>query len=143
MAKKIYVGIDSIARKAKKGYIGIDNVARKLKKAYIGVGGIARQFFSSEQKLVYYGNATNLSAGRRGLASTSIGDYAIFGGGFISGSSCSATVDTYTKDLVKGTASSLSAARGELTATAVGDYALFGGGKNNSYLTAVNAYQIV
>lgn len=47
MAKVLYVGIGSKARKTKKLYVGVGNKARKVKKAYIGVNGKARLFFSS------------------------------------------------------------------------------------------------
>ena len=41
MAKAVYVGVGSKARKMKKAYIGIGGTARKIKKMYIGVGGCA------------------------------------------------------------------------------------------------------
>ena len=46
MAKALYIGIDSKARKGKKAYIGVDGVAKKVKKMYIGVNGVARLFWS-------------------------------------------------------------------------------------------------
>ena len=45
MAKKVYVGVNNVARKVKKMYIGIDGKARRVKKAYIGVNGVARLFY--------------------------------------------------------------------------------------------------
>ena len=45
MAKGIYFGVGSKARKVKSIYIGVGGKARKVKKAYIGVGGKARQFW--------------------------------------------------------------------------------------------------
>lgn len=45
MSKKIYIGIDNVAKPMKKIYIGVDGVARKIKKAYIGVDGIAKPFY--------------------------------------------------------------------------------------------------
>lgn len=47
MAKVLYTGISSKARKVKKLFVGIDGKARKVKKAYIGVGNKARLFFNS------------------------------------------------------------------------------------------------
>ena len=38
MAKKAYIGVGGVARKAKKIYVGVGSTARKVKKAYIGVG---------------------------------------------------------------------------------------------------------
>lgn len=117
----------SIARKVKKAYTGIDNKARKIKKGYIGVGGVARPFYSAEQKLVYYGSAPDLWTSRGMLAATTVGDYALFGGGGYS-TTFRSTVDAYTSKLVKSTATDLSRARYRLEATTVGDYALFAGG---------------
>lgn len=48
MAKEMYVGVDSKARKVKKLYVGVDGKARKVKKGYIGVNGVARLFYSAE-----------------------------------------------------------------------------------------------
>lgn len=49
MAKNIYVGIDSKARKTKKIYVGIDGKARKAKKVYIGdTNGKARLAWSAD-----------------------------------------------------------------------------------------------
>ena len=83
--------------------------------------------------LSYYGTATPLSVTRSSLASTTVGDYALFGGG-----SNSDTVDAYDTSLVRTTPTPLSVARDSLSATTVGDYALFGGG--SSYRNTVDAY---
>lgn len=49
MAKAVYVGVDSKARKMKKAYIGIGGTARKVKKMYIGdSSGKARLCYSAE-----------------------------------------------------------------------------------------------
>lgn len=42
MAKGVYIGSDSVAKKVKNMYIGVDGIARKIKKAYIGVNNIAK-----------------------------------------------------------------------------------------------------
>lgn len=42
MAKVIYTGVSSKARKIKACYIGVSNKARKIKKAYVGVNNTAR-----------------------------------------------------------------------------------------------------
>ena len=118
MSKGIYVSPNGIAKKGKKIYVG-KTYAKKVKKAYIGIGNIARQFFSSEQTLSYYGTASNLSVGRHYLVATTVGDYALFGGGH--SGSYSNVVDSYTSNLVKGTASNLSVGRRDLAVTTVGD----------------------
>ena len=129
MSKGIYIGVDNIAHKVKKGYIGVDGIARKIKKAYIGIGGVARPCFSRE--LEYYGAITPLNGARSSLAATTVGDYALFGGGRYATSSSAqvkATVDAYDKSLIRTSPATLGDARSNLAATTVGDYALFGGG---------------
>lgn len=101
--------------------------------------------------LLYCGLADALVANRIHLAATTVGDYALFGGGhkYTAGSTTSPTrysyVDTYDKSLTKSTATNLSVARGSLAATAVGNYALFGGGGKGSgsgagYSNVVDSY---
>lgn len=85
----------SVARKVKKGYVGVDSKARKIKKAYIGVGGVARPCWSGGE-LSYYGTITPLSVARYYLAATTVGDYALFGGGIGNNYSAFSTVDAYT-----------------------------------------------
>ena len=76
------------------------------------------------------------------IGATSVGDYALFGGGY-DGSDRTSTVDTYTSSLVKGTATNLSVARNSLAATSVGNYALFGGGYAQAGANAVvDVYQV-
>lgn len=138
MAKQMCIGVDNVARKVKAGWIGIDGVARKIKKMWIGIDGIARLFFSSESAPSSGGTATALSKARYYLASTTVGNYALFGGGYTGISDPNSnygavnTVDTYNASLTKGTATNLSQARYELAAETIGEYALFAGGYYNS-----------
>ena len=81
MAKGVYIGVGGKACKVKNLYIGVDGKARKVKKAYVGVGGVARPFFGAG-KLAYYGAITNLSYSRKNLAAATVGNYALFAGGF-------------------------------------------------------------
>ena len=135
MTKKAYIGVNGIARKIKKGYVGIDNIARKIKKAYIGVGGIARPFWSGG-KLTYYGTITPLSKDRGYLAATSIGGYALFGGG-----GNSSVVDAYDSNLTRSTPTALLQARSQLAATSIEGYALFGGGQGSSVVDVYTVSQ--
>lgn len=150
MAKKIYLG-DTLnkARKVKKGYFGdTASKARKVKKGYIGVGGVARPFFSGEPS--YYGTITSLSAAKTGLAATSVGDYALFGGGANHSGSTDASatyyssVDAYNSSLTKSSAPAMSYAATGLAAAKAGSHALFGGGTryaNGAFcVTTVNVY---
>ena len=85
----------------------------------------------------YYGTATALSEARFGPGATTIGNYALFGGG----NSTSSTVDAYNKSLTKSTPAALSVGRGEPGATTIGNYALFGGGYDgSSYTSTIDAY---
>ena len=88
---------------------------------------------------------TALSQARSYIGATSVGVYALFGGGYGKGSSegCS-TVDAYSSSLVRSTPTALSQARGYIEATSVGVYALFGGGYAPSGRSAtVDAYNLV
>ena len=82
---------------------------------------------------------TELSQARNNLAATTVGNYALFGGGDTG--SHSAVVDAYDQTLTWSTPPHpLSQARGEPVATTVGNYALFGGGYAGSQTNVVDAY---
>ena len=93
---------------------------------------------------------SELSQARNRFAATTIGNYALFGGGSPGMSNYGySTVDVYTDSLVKTTASDLSQARCYLAATTVGGHALFGGGvcmdtssgnTDEVYFSTVDAY---
>ena len=87
------------------------------------------------QILSYVGTATDLSEARGGLAATSVGNYALFGGGWIDIGypEYKNTVDAYDTSLTRTIPTALSEARDGLAATSVGNYALFGGGGNRVY----------
>lgn len=79
-----------------------------------------------------------LSQEKYNLASTSVGNYALFGGG--AGDNISDTVDAYDASFTKTIPTALSVARYRLAATKIGNYALFGGGYNGNATNAVDAY---
>ena len=140
MGKKMYVGVDNVARKVKKQYIGVDGVARKVKKVYVGVDNVARLAWSGGE-LGYHGYLSGLDRGMISNAGASVGDYAIFGGGvtLLSGHSSyykNSTV-AYNKSLTKSTPAATTTSRMQLSATSVGDYAIFGPGA-----TWTNTYTI-
>ena len=89
------------------------------------------------QSLSYYGTITPLSVARYYLAATTVGDYALFGGGWTG--SASNVVDAYDTSLTRTIPTPLSAARSSLAATTVGNYALFGGGTGSN---VVDAYYV-
>lgn len=143
MAKGIYVGVDGKARKVKKAYVGVDSKARKIKKGYIGVGGIARQFFSVQQVLSKYGQlSSGLYYPSRCLAATSVGDYALFGGGQRSADFDSKTVTAFNGSLVRSVLSDLQQESVNLTAANNHNYALFGGGDGGAKVTAYDTNKV-
>ena len=110
---------------------------RRIKRVYIGVNGNAKKIADTILTVSrHYKTATPLSQARRNLSATSIGNYALFGGGYAS--SYSDVVDAYDISLVRTTPTPLSQARRNLSATSIGDYALFGGGDGPS--AVVDAY---
>jgi hypothetical protein len=88
--------------------------------------------------------ATSLSVARSALAATTVGNYALFGGGMKHGQSLMATVDAYNDSLTRTSVQDLSEAKTRITATTVGNYALFGGGDGgsgyNDYTKTVDVY---
>ena len=95
-------------------------------------------------QLFYYGRAPQLSAARTRISTTTVGNYALFGGGLGSGNADFSTVDAYDTSLTRTTPTALSVARSYFAATTVGNYALFGGGRDSHYYfsSTVDAYQV-
>jgi len=90
--------------------------------------------------LSYYGTATPLSVVRGDLAGASVGNYALFAGGYSGGSTFRNTVDAYDASLTRTTPKALSRARGGFAGASVGNYALFAGGGDGSNRSTVDAY---
>ena len=131
----------------------IDNngVKRRIKRVYIGVNGNAKKIADTILTVDrHYKTATPLSQARYYLAATSIGDYALFGGGVYDVYNGITTVyyfysvvDAYDTSLVRTTPVPLSKARQALSATSIGNYALFGGGYDSySPSDVVDAYSV-
>ena len=82
---------------------------------------------------------TGLSTARAYLAGASVGNYALFAGGYNSG--YKSEVDAYDSSLTRSTPTGLSTARAYLAGASVGNYALFAGGNNSSNdSSVVDAY---
>ena len=133
MAKKIYVGVNSAARRVKKAYIGINGLARRIKKAYIGIGGVARPCFSTEPE--YWGETSQpLSTARVEATGNSVGNYALFGGGYTYTSKNVVTsfkaVDVYNDNLTMVSGVELSQNNMNCSAAANNNYAFFYKGGN-------------
>ena len=148
MTKGAYIGVNGKAAKIKKGYIGLNGVARKIGKGYIGVNQVARPFWSGGE-LVKYGSSEDgaispLSEAREGLAGATVGNYALFAGGYgtaLFSSKYYGTADAYNGSLVRSTPAVLSAARSDLAGASVGDYVVFAGGKDkDGALGVADAY---
>ncbi len=87
----------------------------------------------------YYGTATPLSQARDSMGATTVGNYALFGGGNYNG--YKNVVDAYDASLTRTIPTPLSVARSFAAATTVGNYALFGGGgSNDTTFATVDAY---
>lgn len=141
MAKKLYVGVNGIARQVNNMYVGVNGVARKVIKGYVGVGGVARPFWTGGQP-TYFGKAENLSVNRTNMTSNSIGNYVVFAGGGTVGYGTYNTVDAYNNNLVHTIPTPLTTDRTNVMSGNTGNYILFAGGSSREYgiLTEVDAY---
>lgn len=86
---------------------------------------------------------TNLSEGKSDFTATSVGSFALFGGGRYLNEKNYTTVEGFDNNLVLHQFEDLSVARGYLAATAVSNYALFGGGYASTYEATVDCYEYV
>ncbi len=85
---------------------------------------------------------TTLSQARSSLSATSVGKYALFGGGWFDPSPKSDRVDIWNSENNTWSNATLSLPRSHLSATSVGKYALFGGGESLSYSNGVDILNI-
>ncbi len=81
---------------------------------------------------------TSLSGGRTDLAAASVGEFALFAGGY--NGSYRATVDAYNQGLTRIIPTALTVSRKDLVAASVGEFALFAGGYNGSYHRSADVY---
>lgn len=88
--------------------------------------------------------AVELSSAKIDLASATVGEYAMFAGGYKGNSDAAyvATVDAYNTALTKTTMPDLSVGRYGLASAVIGDYALFAGGISKISST-IDQYQDV
>lgn len=141
MAKKIYVGVNSAARRVKKAYIGVNGLARRIKKAYIGIEGVARPCFSTEPE--YWGETSQPLATPQGCKASSSNTYAVFGG---NGDATATTpvaskVTAYDKSLVRSLAEDFTIGKYNHMAAGIGEYVIFAGGESSSKVYSnVDAY---
>ena len=104
------------------------DVARKIKKAYIGIGGVARPCFGGGTP-AYYGQIDALKSGVRLPSTASVGDYALFAGGYSPYYYTEVTPDVtaYNSSLVRSYPSTITGVA-DASGASVGDYAIFHGG---------------
>lgn len=151
MAKGLYIGVGDKARKVKKIYVGVGDKARKVKKAYIGVNGVARVFYKPE--LVYNGKSSNgLTLACAEMVSTTVGNYAVFGGGVYRQNSDNVQRETNTVHAISNTLTvtkptGFTQVKRYHAGTNIGNsYAVFGGGydwnqsSTNAVLNTMDAY---
>lgn len=124
MAKKVYIGVNNVARKVKKMYVGVGNVARKVKKAYIGVGGVARPFWTGGEPS-YFGNVTSLPLQAGNFEGATIGNHAIFFKGEGTGGDGIRHVTFYDQSLTQSVAQPNTSTCDMSRAVTVGSYAFF------------------
>ena len=110
------------------GYVPINDISHgNATIGRVAKGGSTYAILSSyTQILSYVGTATPLSEARYYLAATTVGNYALFGGG--QDSNYKSTVDAYDTSLTRTIPTPLSETSVYLAAATVGNYALFGGG---------------
>ena len=139
MAKKAYVGVNSVARKISKMYVGVSGVARKVKKAYVGVGGVARLFFSKGMNFNKVQIKTRYPLDETASATNT--NYVLFGGGErraqgASTTTANTTVDAFNNSLTRTACSDLTGNRSSRGASS-GNYAMFGG-EGTTYTSVYN-----
>lgn len=128
---------NNLAANAKKIYVGVDGVARKVKKAYIGVNNVARLFWADlELKATYdgYANFSSLTSAETDFSVGTIGNYSVIAGGCDDSNddACLSTVayiDATT--LTTGTASALYTAVCGASPCSMPGLLIFGGGVDN------------
>lgn len=132
MARKLYIGVDGIARRVTKMYIGISGAARRIKKAYVGASGNwARVCFYYSSSIYRRDEAPQMSVPRVELAGAGAADSAVFAGGRtepLSTAELLSTADSYDVSLTRTSAPGLSEARYFLSGVSIGNYALMAGG---------------
>ena len=161
MAKGVYIGVEKkptlteaypndeagvgIARKVKKMYYGVGNLAKEIKKGYIGIGGVARPFWSWGEP-AYYGTISPLNVGSGEPKATTIGNYAIFGGGTDNGGlnwTAPTKTTAYDSDLLKTSPPDLLAGASQVAADSNNNYAIFAGGARTRQESNKGGHDIV
>ena len=126
MAKGVYIGVNSVARKAKKIYIGVGGTARKVRKAYVGVGGVARLIFSETPEKV--ASVPQLLVPKLGIKVAYTGNYAVLANAGDASGYPIRSVEAYDTTLTKITAPEINSDREGMAPATIGGYACFVGG---------------
>jgi len=117
--------------RAKNIYIGINNVARKIIKGYIGVNGVARKIYGRELRKYGVGS---IGTARSNMASTTVGNYAIFAGGTTGSSSKKVTTVSASDLIADNSTLTLDTARSHPVGVSFNNYAMIAGGTSGALL---------
>ena len=104
-----------------------------VRRGVVGSSSEVTVTFDIQNVKIFRRGLTSLITPVYNLAATTVGDYALFGGGS-SGNTYYSTVDAYDTNLVRSSMDNLLEVRSGLAATTVGKYALFGGGNDGGSL---------
>ena len=139
MAKGMWIGVGSVAKKVSKMYIGVGGVARKIKKAWIGVNGVARLFYSSGYQ---YNGALTMGLSyviSYGIAGGATADYILFAGGEDGSRNYFDTVNAFNSSCTRTIATSLPDTTSRFTGVNHQGYVVFAGGLG-PYKSTVTKY---
>ena len=123
-------------------YNGTDFLADSTGGREVGEATLEYVDFYTDVSAAYHLTGLQLSVARSALASTTVGDYALIGGGYDGNMNVDfSVVDAFNGSGIRTTPTALSYRKRELAATTVGNYALFSGGESDDYIEAtVDAY---
>lgn len=139
----IYPIVDGVTKKLDKAYAVIDGVTRKITKVYAIVDSVTKRIWEATDEVIVDNGTlvmdvplSRLSAGRKYLSSGSIGNYALFAGGY--NSSAYKTVEAIDDNYVQSTTTDLTYGQFRMDSANIDDYVILAGGSER-YATAYNS----
>ena len=134
MAIGTYLGINGVPRKSRI-YVGINGSPKKVKKVYVGVNGSPKVVYSSGISKSSF--VINITKGRHQVNSGTIGNFALFAGGYEENegygiySSLPTSVLAIDSSMMVSWAPALSMGKTEAKGTKNSEYCIFAGGNNS------------